>query len=583
MEALARRPDLRFLHWEIEFPEVFFEFTGIAGQQIQHKDKIKPGTAGFDAIVGNPPYVRQETLKPLKPYLKANFQTYDSTNDLYVYFQEVEVRSLRANGRMGMIVANKWMRSGYGEPLRGYLRRVAQPMEVIDFGHSPIFPDADTFPCILLVVKRESPIAAKVKPPDDEQMVACQVPRDRWNNNMDLIVYVNTAHHLIPTRLLRDEGWSLERTEVQNLIEKIRRSGQTLREYVGSEIFRGVLTGYNAAFYLTPEVRRELIQRDPKSAELIKPQLRGQDVGRWLPNSEGVSLLFVRRGTDITNYPAVLDHLQEFKDKLSPKPANWDEKKNGKWPGRKSGPYEWFEIQDSTAYYPLFGLPKIVVQCIGYHSRWSLDKEGYFVNNKTFFIPSDDLVLLAILNSPLIWWYMWRDFPHMKDEALSIDGQCVERLPIPSVSQEAAASIRQQTEEVLRLVEQMRQLLSSTSTKIERLVGSVIPPKDLGDLTIESVVQRLKKSAGIRKISPGLHSDLDGIVKSAKETQHGFLQRQRDLEFLLAELVSDAYGLSAEEKQLVRETRPPRDPIDVLEARLQGQEIAEAEDENDGE
>src|SRR5260370_33269938 len=105
---------------------------------------------------------------------------------------------------MGMIVANKWMRSGYGEPLRGFLRKVAQPLEVIDFGHSPIFPDADTFPCLLFVAKRPSPIATKGRTPEGEEMVACQVPRDKWYSNMDLIAYVNTAHHLIPTRLLRD-------------------------------------------------------------------------------------------------------------------------------------------------------------------------------------------------------------------------------------------------------------------------------------------------------------------------------------------------------------------------------------------
>jgi hypothetical protein len=169
VEALAQRPDRRFFHWEIEFPEVFFGFIDADERQIKHKDKIKGGSAGFDAIVGNPPYVRQEVIKPLKPYLKKTCLTFDSTNDLYVYFQEIEIRNLRAAGRLGMIVANKWMRSGYGERLRDFLQRTGQPLEVIDFGHSPIFPDADTFPCILLMTKRPRPLAEKKHRPRRRQ------------------------------------------------------------------------------------------------------------------------------------------------------------------------------------------------------------------------------------------------------------------------------------------------------------------------------------------------------------------------------------------------------------------------------
>ena len=109
-------------------------------------------------MVGNPPYVRQEVIKPLKAFLKDDVTrpstartTCTSTS------RSMEIRNLRVDGRMGMIVANKWMRAGYGEQLRDFLRRTGQPLEVIDFGHSPIFPDADTFPCILLTPPSEPP------------------------------------------------------------------------------------------------------------------------------------------------------------------------------------------------------------------------------------------------------------------------------------------------------------------------------------------------------------------------------------------------------------------------------------------
>ena len=217
VEELAHRPDLRFFHWEIEIPEVFFGLMEGTAQQIRHKDRLAPGSAGFDVVDGNPPYVRQETIKPYKAFLKERFATYDSTNDLYVDFQEREVRQLRAGGRMGMIVANKWMRAGSGERLRDFLNRVARPLEVIDFGHAPIFPDADTFPCILVVAKRAQPLDEKERPGDDEKLAACDVPREHWNDRMDLADFVSSRRHDIPASLLRKGGWSLENPKVQAL------------------------------------------------------------------------------------------------------------------------------------------------------------------------------------------------------------------------------------------------------------------------------------------------------------------------------------------------------------------------------
>jgi hypothetical protein len=228
VEALARQPDRRFFHWEAEFPEVFFGFVNCDERQLKHKDQIEVGSAGFDVIIGNPPYVRQETIKPFKAFFKANYETYDSTNDLYVYFQEREVRNLRVNGRMGMIVANKWMRAGYGTQLRDFLRSTGQPLEVIDFGHAPIFPDADTFPCILLMTKRPLPLTEKEKPAEGETLTACEVPREDWHDRMDLGAFVGKRKHPIPTRLLRKEGWSLEDPQALTLLEKIRTTGMPL-------------------------------------------------------------------------------------------------------------------------------------------------------------------------------------------------------------------------------------------------------------------------------------------------------------------------------------------------------------------
>ncbi len=579
VEALAQRPDRRFFHWEIEFPEVFFGFIDADQRQIRHKDEIKDGTAGFDCVVGNPPYVRQEVIKPLKPYLKTRCQTFDSTNDLYVYFQEIEIRNLRVAGRMGMIVANKWMRSGYGERLRDFLQRTGQPLEVIDFGHSPIFPDADTFPCILLMTKRSRPLADKEAPSEAEAMVACEVPREHWHDRMDLRTFVSGRRHQIPTRLLRKEGWSLENQHVQALLEKIRTCGMPLRQYIGSNIYRGVLTGCNQAFYIDEDTRRSLIVEDPASSDLIKPQLRGQDIGRWRPASSGVHVIFARRGTEILRYPAVLRHLRQFKDELEPRPQDWDERRQGTWPGRKPGPYEWFEIQDSTAYYPLFAKPKIVVQCIGYHSRWALDENGQYVNNKTFFLPNSDPILLAFLNSPLLWWFMWRVFPHMKDEALSIDGECIELLPVAPTSN--GSLIHDVVQKLLRTVENVSSTENDFVGELERTAainGSRNALVQCLGLTPEECRSRLERIE--RNLPQATLTAAVNLQQRLRKRHRDLLHGQLELERTLASLVEDAYGLTADERELLRSTRPVRDPLDVLEAKLRGSQEREAVNED---
>jgi Eco57I restriction-modification methylase len=110
---------------------------------------------GFHAVIGNPPWIRQEGLHELKPLLEATFRgTYDSVADIYVHFLARGCQVLRPNARLGMIVPNKWFKAAYGEKLRAFLVEKALPNELIDFGHAPLFEDADTFPCILVLEGR---------------------------------------------------------------------------------------------------------------------------------------------------------------------------------------------------------------------------------------------------------------------------------------------------------------------------------------------------------------------------------------------------------------------------------------------
>lgn len=571
VESVARRSDLRFFHWEIEFPEVFFGFADTDRRQIRYKNDLAPGSAGFDAVVGNPPYVRQEALRVLKPFLRASYATFDSTNDLYVYFQEQEVRNVKVGGRMGMIVANKWMRAGYGRKLRAFLHRVAQPLEVIDFGHSPIFPDADTFPCIPIVARRAQPLPSTDAVPEVEAMHACSVPREHWDERMNLIEYVRSRRASIPTRLLRDDGWSLEDPHVQALLEKIRNTGVPLREFTGSRSIRGILTGFNEAYFVDSETRNRLIAEDRRSAELLKPLLRGRDIDRWRPRPSGMYLITIPSSENRDwpwsaagdnaesvfqrTFPAVFRHLSQYQTQLCQR--------------QDQGRY-WWELR-SCDYMDLFDAPKLIWQEMAWFTRFTFDDQGHVITNTAYLLSTHDRAIAAILNSSLAWWYMWRTAQHGKDEVLRLIRDFTEDFPMPAGCAITSDRIPPIVDELAEVVYRYREFEQAAADELSHLCPGVdAAGMSLLGLPFETFVRRLASLADIRPALVSKNQRLALLQARLRHQQVQLVREQLDLEAQLAKLVEDAYGLTAEERQLLRATRPVRDPIDVLEARTHG-------------
>lgn len=199
-----------------------------------------------------------------------------------------------------------------------------------------------------------------------------------------------------------------------------------MKEYVNGEIYRGVLTGFNKAFVIDAETRDRLINADPKSAELIKPFLMGRDIKRYQTPEAHSYLLFVRRGTEIEEYPAVQEHLSHFRKSLRPKPTGWQKA----WKGRKPGPYQWYEIQDATAYYKEFEKSKILWPEIAGDARFCIDTENQYVNNKVFLIPTEDYYLLGILNSRLLRAFIQSVSTDLQGNSYNFSGIFVQRTPI---------------------------------------------------------------------------------------------------------------------------------------------------------
>ena len=352
----------RFFHWEIEFPEVFRDRHG--------RKKENPG---FDAVIGNPPYIRQEALGDIKPFL-ATYQTYSGIADLYVYFVEQAHQLMQEHGRFGMITSNKFMRANYGRGLRLYLSTNTALNEIVDFGELPVFKDAAAMTAILLTQRESVDVQAfrftQIQTLDFDSLEA---EIDRIGEQLDQDAL--------------GENWTLARADEIRILNKIRENSTTLTEYCDGRIQYGIKTGFNEAFIIDAATRDYLVDDDPRSAEIIKPCVVGDDIRKYEIQFRERYLIWTYIGVPIEQYPAVFNHLQQFEAQLV---------------RRQDQGEHWWELRNCS-YYDDFEKPKIVYPIIAKEPRFTLDLDDYFVNDKCFIIPQHDWYFLALLNSYLLF------------------------------------------------------------------------------------------------------------------------------------------------------------------------------------
>jgi type I restriction-modification system DNA methylase subunit len=375
---------------------------------------------GFDVVIGNPPYVRQESHSTLSKEEKKQFETYYGTADLYVYFIERGMQLLREAGLFCYIVSNKWMRARYGKPLRQWLKR-QNLVELIDFKDLPVFQGTIAYPCILRMRREES----------DTEFRAVEVDDLGYE---DLSVYVKQNGFDIEYRFLHEKGWSLVDEGSQSLIDTLEDSGESLGNYLDGKIHFGIKTGLNDAFIISPEKRDELVERDPRSEERIREFPKGKDLkGPYAPIPERRYLVFFPNGwTDAhapddrdewawlqEQYPAITDHLAPFEKRAR---ERWDQ-----------GEY-WWELR-ACSYYDEFEEPKILYPSVADRGSFTLDRKGVFADKTCYFIPSDDKYLLGVLNSSLLFFYFSNIAVERQNGFYEYLTQYVERFPIYEIDE----------------------------------------------------------------------------------------------------------------------------------------------------
>ncbi len=412
--------------WETAFPDVFAE-------------------GGFDVVLGNPPYVRMELLKSLKPYLEKRYEVVSDRADLYCYFYERGLRLLKPGGRLGYISSNTFFKTGSGKPLRQYLLRDATIEGVVDFGDLQVFEGVTTYPAILVLKN-----GAATKNHELRFWKVDVLPETNFLASWE------AAQGTYPQTALGAGSWELENPALRALRDKIRTGRKTLKEVYGSPL-RGVVTGLNAAFVIDTLTKERLCAEDPKSADLLKPFLEGKDLKRWRAEPRGLWLIYIPKNRiDIEDYPAIRDWLLPFKDKLE----------------KRATKQEWFELQQAQeAYLPFFERAKVLYPEFCKVPQFQLE-DGHFINNKCYFIGSDDAWLAAFLNSKVAWFTITGNSVPVRGGFHQMHSQFVEQAVIPTISEALKSELEGLTQEC----QPAAQVRLNLQTALTRRILDLCPP-----------------------------------------------------------------------------------------------------------
>ncbi|EAK3582814.1 class I SAM-dependent DNA methyltransferase [Campylobacter coli] len=437
--------------WRFEFPEILDDDGNFKG---------------FDLIIGNPPYIRQEELKELKPHLAKNYKVYKGTSDIYTYFYELGFNVLKENGILSFITSNKYTRAGYGEALREFLLKNVKVLEYTDLNGIKVFDSATVDTSILCFEKSKSKDNKfKYLALSNEILKTCAY---------DIGLYKDFAE--FSQNSLSKESFTFSDENTSALKAKIERIGTPLKEWQGLNIYRGILTGYNEAFIITTEKRNEILANckdeaeKERTAKLIRKMLRGRDIKRYSYEWAGLWVINTHNGykskngekieaINIEHYPSLKKHFDEFYPQLE------------KRADKGLTPYN----LRNCAYIEEFEKEKIVWAEMTKEACFVYDNSNFFTNQTCYFFTHCDYkYLLAILNSRLIVYYMQYISSHLGQGAFRWIRQYIEKLPIPKINsknEKLADELINLVDEILKAKEQDK---NANTQELENKINSIV-------------------------------------------------------------------------------------------------------------
>ena len=468
------------LEWMFEFPEILDEVGRFTG---------------FDAIIGNPPYVQLQSMGEMSDvYSKRDYSCYNKSADLYCLFVERAYSLLKKNGYFSFIMPNKWMLVDYGKELRQFMSQTSLK-KILNFGDVQFFADATIYVCIFVSQKSS----------DKMPVLACSLNSKNYHGEFEKEVKVATFE--FPAENFGASEWSIRNKLHDSVLQKMQ-VGTPLKDMPIS-IYRGILTGFNDAFFIDGKTREKLIAEDPKSEELIKPLLRGRDINAWVTENEQY-LINPHNGIkerniapiNIDEYPAIKKHLDQFIDKLIKRGDKGD------------SPYN----LRNCAYLEEFAKPKIMYPNMTSVFPFTYDETGSFGNDKSFIITEKDnsqnlpkgmenvianeaeqsdaeiisdvipakagisspsgynllKALLAIFNSNLVKLWIWYNCPELMGGTREIRKAYFENLRIPLDNAELLQQLATLADEIIaakKAGEDTAELEAQVNTLVYQLYG----------------------------------------------------------------------------------------------------------------
>lgn len=428
---------------------------------------------GFDVVIGNPPYVQIQSFSGQavqNDWERQKYETFAKTGDMYCLFYEKGYRLLRKHGVLAFITSNKWMRAAYGEKLRQFFLDKVSIDRLIDFGDSPIFSEATTYTNILLFKK--SRIRHDLKTWDLSTAY-------RKVTSLPSMLEENEAG----TPLFTFDGYVIVSPEMALIKQRIEAVGTPLKDW-NINIYRGILTGFNEAFIIDEKKRAELIAADPRSAEIIKPVLRGRDIKRYRIDYADLWLIatFPALNINIDDYPAVCEYLKSFGAKLNQTGEVVGRNENGEIiKSRKQTGNKWFETQDQIAYYGEFSKEKIVWLEMSPEPNFAFIKNEIYILNTSYILTGKHLKwLLPILDSELLNGYFPMITTDVRGKTRRYIKQYVENLPVVAY-QENYAYIFEALSDYVHVIKLFGQKFLSTFFEqlIDGLVYELYFPEEL--------------------------------------------------------------------------------------------------------
>ncbi len=407
------------LEWRFEFPEVLDD---------------EGDFLGFDCIIGNPPYIRQEHIKDLKPLLQKQYQDfYNSTADIYTYFFALAFHLLKEKGFSAFITSNKYARAKYGAKLREWLLKKTTIVSYMELNALKVFESAAVDTSIMSFIKQDPPKESEFKYYEP-------TPNDKDDLK-------STPHLSMKQNALSTESFIFANAKLLDLRDKIESVGTPLKDW-DIQINYGIKTGANEAFIITTEKREEILnacktQEERKRTEaLIKPILRGKDIKRYsyewahlwvifipwhFPNTGSPKDMEKNEQDFSTHYPIIYAHLLSHKDELL--------KRNKDETGKR---YEWYCLQRwAASYYQDFEKEKIVYPCImAKEPCFVYEEKGFYAPAPANIITGDKIeikYITALLNSKCIYFAMRKFYMGGGIEG-ELKTNNLEKIPIPKIT-----------------------------------------------------------------------------------------------------------------------------------------------------